>query len=153
MTWFRSSVLMLMISALGAPTAFAQNITGVWSFKTDIQRKGCTITGNMSISPPTESGARTCSFVSREVCGSAPDIEVVMDQACKITPQGKSFIMRSTVIASQTDGYNIANYLADHFVVKPSSPKEMPKEMKGIWQDARYSASVIFWREDALPVS
>lgn len=149
MTWFRLSALILLACAMGLPNARAQDITGAWSFKTDIQRKGCTITGNMSVSPPNESGARTCSFVSRETCDAQPDIDVVMDQSCKITPQAKSYIIRSKVIASQTEGYNIRNYLADHFVVKPSSPKEM----KGIWQDARYSAPVIFWREDALPVS
>ena len=57
--------------------------------------------------------------------------------------------MRSTVVGTLTEGYNVGNYLADHFIVKPTSPKEM----KGIWQDTRYSAPVIFWRDDALPVS
>lgn len=149
MSRIRTLSLTLACAALLAPASFAQDITGAWSFKTDIKRKGCTITGNMTISPASENGARTCSFVSTEVCENAPGIAIVMDQTCRITPQAKNYIMRSQVIASQTEGYDKANYLADHFVVKSNGPKEM----KGLWQDARFSARVIFWRNDALPVS
>lgn len=149
MSLHRAFVLVALTGALCAQLATAQDITGAWSFKTEIKRKGCTITGNMTISPPRENGARTCAFVSTETCEVQPDISVVIDQTCTITPQVKNYIMRSTVIDTQTEGYNAARYLPDHFIVKSTSPKEM----KGIWQDARYSAPVIFWRNDALAVS
>ena len=132
-----------------APKSFAQDITGAWSFETRVERKGCTLKGNMSISPAQENGTRTCSFVSSETCDSDPDILIKMDQTCRITPQSDSYIIRSKVIGTLTEGYSVSNYLADHFIVSPSSPKEM----RGIWQDERYSANVVFWRDDALPVS
>jgi hypothetical protein len=131
------------------PTSLAQDITGAWSFETRVERKGCTLTGNMSISPADKNGIRTCSFVSNETCQSEPGISIKMDQACRITPQSDSYIIRSKVIGTLTEGYSISNYLADHFTVSPTSAKEM----RGIWQDARYSSRVVFWRDDDLPVS
>lgn len=145
----RCLLLASLVAALSSQTVLAQDITGAWSFKSEVKRKGCTITGNMSISPPNETGIRTCAFVSTETCAAQPDINIQMDQTCRITPQGNSYIMRSQVIGTLTEGYNVANYLADHFIVKPTNTKEM----KGIWQDARFSAPVIFWRDEALPVS
>lgn len=147
----RAALLALVTSlALAWPAGAEENITGAWSFKTDIKRKGCTITGNMTISPPEESGARTCSFVSTETCSLDGDTGAwQMDQVCRITPQGDRYIFRSKVIGTLTDGYNAQNYLPDHFVVKPESDKRMT----GIWQDSAYSAPVIFWRDDSLPVS
>jgi len=146
---FRLGTLALLMLALAAPASYAQDIIGAWSFKSEVKRKGSTLTGNMTISAANERGVRTCSFVSSETLASVPDLNIKMDQACRITPQGNSYIMRSTVIGTLTEGYNVGNYLADHFVVKPTNPKEM----KGIWQDARFSAPVIFWRDEALPVS
>jgi len=145
----RLGLLTLALCALALPTSYAQDITGAWSFKSEVKRKGSTLTGSMTISRPDENGVRTCSFVSSETLVSEPNLNIKMDQSCRITPQGDSYIMRSKVIGTLTEGYNIGNYLADHFVVKPNSPQEM----KGIWQDARYSAPVIFWRDDNLPVS
>lgn len=143
-------VFLAALAVLGLPiTAFAENVRGAWSFKTDIARKGCTITGNMTISVPNESGIRTCSFVSTETCSAAPDQSWQIDQTCRITPQGESLIIRSKVRSSLTEGYNVANYLPDHFVVRPESSQSMT----GIWQDRNYSAPVVFWRDDALPVS
>lgn len=139
---------MLVSLALAAP-ALAQDIGGAWSFRTDIKRKGCTITGNMNISPPAENGARTCAFVSSETCSAQPEQSWQMDQTCRVTKQGESYIIRSRVMGSLTEGYDAAFYLPDHFVVKP----ENARRMSGIWQDKRYSANVIFWRDDALPVS
>lgn len=132
-----------------APSPQTQDITGAWSFKTKVKRKGCTLTGNMSISPPSESGARTCSFVSSESCEVNPERVISVEQTCRITPQADRYIIRSQVISSLTEGYSMTNYLPDHFVVKPTDPKEM----KGIWQDAQYSAPVIFWRDENLAVS
>lgn len=149
MKLIRPLILALLASGLIAPPLYAQNVTGAWSFRADVKRKGCTLSGNMTISEPAANGTRTCSFVSTETCEAIPDLNIKMDQACKITPQAESYIMRSTVVGTLTEGYNVGNYLADHFIVKPTSPKEM----KGIWQDTRYSAPVIFWRDDALPVS
>lgn len=145
----RSILSSIVMIGLAAPTAAGQDITGAWSFRADVERKGCTLSGNMTISQPAENGTRTCSFVSIETCEAEPGLEIKMDQACRITPQAKSYIMRSKVIGTLTEGYSIGNYLADHFVVRPTGPKEM----KGIWQDSQYSAPVIFWRDDALPVS
>jgi len=145
----RLVILTILMLAFALPASQAQDICGAWSFKSEVKRKGCTLTGNMSISPASESGARTCSFVSNESCEYLPDINIKMDQSCRITPQGEHYIIRSKVIGTLTEGYETSRYLADHFVVKPTTPKEM----KGIWQDARYSAPVIFWRDDALPVS
>ena len=132
-----------------APAAQAQDITGTWSFKTKVKRKGCTLTGNMSISPPAENGTRTCSFVSSESCELSPERAISVEQTCRITPQADRYIIRSQVISSLTEGYSIASYLPDHFVVKPTNPKEM----KGIWQDTQYSAPVTFWRDENLAVS
>ena len=142
--------LMVALAVLGLPVvSFAENVTGAWSFKTDIARKGCTITGNMTISVPNENGSRTCSLVSTETCHAAPEDSWRVDQTCRITPQGESLIIRSKVRGSLTEGYDAANYLADHFVVRPESSQKM----SGIWQDRNYSAPVIFWRDDGLPVS
>ena len=145
----RLGLATLALCALATPASYAQDITGAWSFKSEVKRKGSTLTGSMTISRPDENGLRTCSFVSSETLVSEPDFNIQMDQSCRITPQGNNYIIRSKVIGTLTEGYSIGNYLADHFVVKPTSPKEM----KGIWQDARYSAPVIFWRDDDLPVS
>lgn len=129
--------------------AYAQDIAGAWSFQTDIKRKGCTISGNMTISQADESGIRTCSFVSSESCEIAPDASWEIDQTCRIVPQGPKYIIRSKVEGSLTDGYAITNYLPDHFVVEPESPIRMT----GLWQDRNFAAPVVFWRDEALPVS
>lgn len=131
------------------PTGFAQDITGAWSFETRVERKGCTLAGTMSISPASENGTRTCSFVSAETCDDEPEVSIRMDQSCRITPQSDNYIIRSKVIGTLTDGYSVSQYLADHFIVSPTSPKKM----SGIWQDTQYSARVVFWRNDDLPVS
>lgn len=130
-------------------TAQQADVTGAWSFQTDIKRKGCTITGNMTISVPATNGTRTCSFVSTETCQAVPDQAWQIDQTCRVTPQDENLIIRSQVKGSLTEGYNVANYLPDHFVVRP----ENSQKMTGIWQDSAFSAPVIFWRDDALPVS
>lgn len=143
------SALIIFISVMMTQTVAAQDITGAWSFKTDIERKGCTITGNMSITRPDEDGARTCSFVSTEICEFMPEREITVDQACRITSEDERYIIRSEVIGSLTEGYDIGNYLPDHFVVKPESPERMT----GFWQDRNYAAPVVFWRDEALPVS
>lgn len=140
---------LVLIGLVWLPFGYAQNISGAWSFKSELTRKGCTLTGNMTISPAAENGIRTCSFVSIETCEAFFEGPIKMDQSCRITPQGDGYIIRSQVVGTLTEGYNPANYLADHFIVRPSGPKEM----KGISQDTRYSAPVIFWRDEDLPVS
>ncbi|MEM9667569.1 MAG: hypothetical protein AAF950_01480 [Pseudomonadota bacterium] len=144
-------VILIAISVLGLASAAQANedISGAWSFRTDVKAKECTLTGNMTISQPEENGSRTCSFVSRESCEYAPGISWQMDQACRITPQGNKLIIRSEVIRSLTPGYSVSNYLPDHFVVEPQSQSLMT----GVWQDANYAAPVEFWRDDSLPVS
>ncbi len=139
----------LIASGLYAPASFGQDIGGAWSFKTEIKRKGCTITGNMSISSADDDNIRTCSFISTETCGRDPDRSWQIDQTCRIIPTGPKYIIRSTVIASLTDGYPASNYAPDHFIVEPDSPTQMT----GLWQDRFYTAPVIFWRDEALPVS
>lgn len=140
----------LSFGALMLPANAQQaNVTGAWSFQTDIKRKGCTIVGNMTISLPAENGTRTCAFVSTETCKANPDQSWQVEQTCRITPQNESLIIRSKVEGTLTEGYNVANYLPDHFVLRPESSMKMT----GIWQDSAYSAPVIFWRDDALPVS
>ena len=143
------ALAILSFGAADVGLANAQDITGAWSFETDIKRKGCIITGNMTISAPEENGIRTCSFVSRETCDIDPDQSWQIDQTCRIVPQGPKYIIRSKVEASLTDGYAAANYLPDHFVVEPESPKRMT----GLWQDRNFAAPVVFWRDEALPVS
>lgn len=145
----RLAVMATLAVTFAQPKSLAEDITGAWSFRADVVHKGCTLTGNMSISLPEENGVRTCSFVSTETCKAFQDINIKMDQVCRITPQGESYIIRSEVLGTLTEGYSVSNYLADHFVVRPQSSREM----KGIWQDAEYSASVLFWRDDNLPVS
>ncbi|MEL7129784.1 MAG: hypothetical protein AAGK23_09570 [Pseudomonadota bacterium] len=134
--------------AIICPAAQAE-IRGGWSFKTDIKRKGCTITGNMSVSAENNDGLRTCSFVSEERCEIEPDISWKVEQTCRITPQGTRFIIRSQVIQSLTPGYSADSYLPDHFVVSPDGPNTM----RGLWQDKNYAAPVIFWRDESLPIS
>lgn len=144
----RHVILFLLLAGLCLP-ASAYDITGAWSFRTDIKRKGCEITGNMSIQPADEDGIRTCSFVSREVCGGDPDLSWQIEQSCRITPQAGRFLIRSEVIASLTEGYSGASYLPDHFNVRPESQTRM----NGLWQDKMFSAPVLFWRDDNTPVS
>ena len=138
-----------LLSGLAAPASLAEDIGGAWSFETNIKAKGCTITGNMSISAADEDGIRTCSFVSSETCKFDPDQSWQVDQSCRIIPSGPKYIIRSTVIGSLTEGYSAAGYLPDHFIVQPESPKRMT----GLWQDSNFTASVVFWRDEALPVS
>ncbi|MEO0882611.1 MAG: hypothetical protein AAFY34_07725 [Pseudomonadota bacterium] len=135
--------------ALATPAEAETNITGAWSFRANVKIKGCVLTGNMTISQPADNGIRTCSFVSTEACEYAPGESWQMDQACRVTPQGDKYIIRSKVIRSLTPGYSLQNYLPDHFVVEPESSSLMT----GIWQDANYAAPVEFWRDDSLPVS
>ncbi len=139
----------LTIVGAGNGMAAAQDIGGAWSFKTDIERKGCSITGNMSISAPDENQIRTCSFVSRETCDFDPEQSWQVDQTCRIVPQERAYIIRSKVVGSLTEGYSASGYLPDHFIVEPQSPTRMT----GLWQDRNFSAPVVFWRDEALPVS
>ncbi|MEO1476258.1 MAG: hypothetical protein AAFS13_07730 [Pseudomonadota bacterium] len=146
------SIRIALVGALLAVcvgTAQANEIAGAWSFRTDVKAKGCTLTGNMTISQAEENGSRTCSFVSTETCGGVLDMSWQMDQSCRVTPDGESLIIRSKVIRSLTPGYSVTNYLPDHFVVEPESSTLMT----GIWQDANFAAPVEFWRDDSLPVS
>jgi len=131
------------------PASFGEDISGAWSFKTEIKRKGCTIVGNMSISTTDEDGIRTCSFVSRETCEIEPDLSWQVDQSCRIVPNGPKYIIRSKVIGSLTEGYSAASYAPDHFIVEPDGPSRMT----GLWQDRNFTAPVVFWRDEALPVS
>lgn len=140
---------LLTMAAFPASAEASENISGAWSFRADVKQKGCTLTGNMTISQPAENGTRICSFVSRETCEYAPDEAWQMDQTCRVTPQGVKFIIRSKVLRSLTPGYSKDNYLPDHFVVEPESSSLM----RGIWQDANFAAPVEFWRDDNLPVS
>ena len=144
-----SLLLALVVAGAGNETATAQDISGAWSFETEIKRKGCTITGNMSISAPDENQIRTCSFVSRETCDIDPEQSWQIDQTCRIVPQARKFIIRSKVVGSLTEGYAANRYLPDHFIVEPESPNRMT----GLWQDRNFSAPVVFWRDEALPVS
>ena len=112
------AALLFALAVAGAEggTANAQDISGAWSFKTEIKRKGCTITGNMSISAPDENQIRTCSFVSRETCDIDPEQSWQIDQTCRIVPQARKYIIRSKVVGSLTDGYLASRYLPDHFI-------------------------------------
>ena len=129
--------------------ASAYDITGGWSFRTEIKDKDCEITGNMSVQPADENGIRTCNFVSREVCRAEPDLSWQMEQSCRITAQAGRFLIRSEVVASLTEGYSGEHYLPDHFNVSPESRVRMT----GLWQDKLFSAPVLFWRDDNTPVS
>ncbi len=149
MTSMRVFLATVCLTGLGTPIGVAEDISGAWSFKTEIKRKGCTIIGNMSISSADNDGIRTCSFVSRETCEIDPEASWSVDQSCRIVPNGPKYIIRSKVIGSLTEGYSAASYAPDHFIVEPDSPTQM----NGLWQDRNFAAPVIFWRDEALPVS
>ncbi len=131
-----------------APAAFADTVAGSWSFETEIERKGCTISGKMTIRP-AENGINSCAFVSQETCDQSPGRHVRMDQACNMIASGKGYAIRSVVIGSLTEGYDSAFYLPDHFNVKPAGPDRMT----GLWYDSNFAAPVVFWRDENTPIS
>lgn len=150
MILIRIASLMLLIASL-TPFALAEDITGGWSFKTDIRKKGCTIEGNMSIRRDEESGALVCEFTSRETCElNGPEDEgVLIDQACRIYEQGEFYLFSSRVLRSLSDDYDVRAYLPDHFTVKPVGPDRMT----GQWYDRNYRDRVEFWRQKNTNIS
>lgn len=143
-------LIILAVSALGSLAAASADPTGTWSFETTSKIKGCTITGNMTISQSFE-GARDCSFISQEICENEPLQAITMDQVCSIRQQADTshLEIQSTVLASLVDGYNTSNYLPDNFYLDDISDDRMT----GMWWDTNFSAPVIFWREKAIPAS
>lgn len=140
--------LALLIGMAISPTATAGEIGGVWSFETEIKKKGCTITGNMHIELEID-GVRQCSFTSSEVCVGFPEGRINVEQTCRILKQGSFYLIRSRFLQSLTEGYSGASYLPDHFAVKPAGPNRM----NGTWHDSRYTDAVTFWRDKMAPNS
>ena len=135
------------ITPLGAS---ASETDGRWDFRTDIEEKGCTITGQMMISPASEDTAvRACEFVTTELCGAEDPQPTSMRQSCRVIAQGDFLLIRSQVEESLTDGVPAARYLPDNFTVKPDGSARMV----GRWYDRLYADSVEFWRPKAVPVS
>ncbi|MEL6324770.1 MAG: hypothetical protein AAFQ84_11140 [Pseudomonadota bacterium] len=145
----RAAIISSMMLVSNSLPAAAQDMAGAWSFRTDVERKGCRIEGNMTISPANDSGIRTCAFVSKETCGDDPALSWQIEQSCRIIPQADRHLIQSTVISSLTEGYDVSLYLPDHFILKQSSPTRMD----GLWRDTQYSAPVVFWRDENTPIS
>ena len=119
--------------------------SGAWEFRTDIAKKGCSITGLMTIDPVLPgSSVRECRFVSAESCGSDDIQPTEMEQACRIIQQGDFLIIRSQVVASLTEGIPPSRYMPDHFTIRPTAPNRMA----GTWFDRLYTDHVEFWRSD-----
>lgn len=133
----------LMSSAYADPT-------GNWSFETRSEIKGCTITGNMTISLALD-GSRDCSFISQETCDGITRDPITMDQICKVleNPDNGHLEIDSTVVGSLIPDYDLNRYLPDNFYLDQISAEKMT----GMWWDRNYSAPVIFWREKATPSS
>ena len=146
----RTLIAALTIMLAAAP-ALAQDISGGWSFRTDIEEKGCTIEGNMSIQPDTETGNLICTFTSRETCVNDPegDEGILIDQSCRIYEQGDYYLFSSRVERSLSDAYDARFYLPDHFTVKPDGPDRMT----GQWYDRNYRDQVEFWRNRNTNIS
>ena len=139
----RALLVMLAVFAASSLTASAEDPAGAWEFRADIQTKGCTIRGVMTIGPEDPStGYRDCNFLSSETCGPLDPKPVDMEQSCSINIEGDYLEIRSTVIASLTKGRGIEGYLPDHFTVKPTGPGRM----SGTWFDRNYADLVEFWR-------
>lgn len=140
----------LLALSLAAPMAAADAASGRWVFQTDIAEKGCTITGEMTISPAEEeAGSRACTFVTTEYCGFDDPVPTSMEQACRVIEQGDFLLIRSEVVASLTEGVPVEAYLPDHFTLTEISDTEM----SGTWYDRLYRDSVRFWRPRPVPVS
>lgn len=132
------------------PPALAEDPQGLWAFRTDIEEKGCTIQGQMSIEPlGDDETVRNCRFVSAETCGPEDPEPTKMEQACRIVAQGDFLLIRSEVVASLTESVSADYYLPDHFTVKPSAPGRM----SGTWYDRNYRDRVEFWRMKTAPSS
>lgn len=143
MIW-RASMLLAAGIALATSPASADP-SGAWEFRTEIDAKGCTITGIMTIDPLVPgSSVRECRFFSAETCGTEDDTPTEMEQACRVIQQAEFLIIRSEVVASLTDGVPVTRYMPDHFTVRPSGPGRM----SGTWFDRIYSDHVEFWRSD-----
>lgn len=139
----RAGLLVLLSLFWLATGAQAEDPAGSWEFRTDIQNKGCTIQGIMSIGPEDPvTGERACSFVSAETCGAMDITPIEMEQSCTITPDGDFLEVRSIVLASLTEGRGTDGYLPDHFTIRPSGPGRM----SGTWFDQNYADLVEFWR-------
>ncbi len=151
MTWHACLLTLALASLLHAPLAAASDsdeLSGSWAFRTEIRKKGCEISGTMTIYDADESGARTCRFQSSETCGPVePPTE--MEQSCRVLPQGNYLLITSRVERSLTDGRPIDFYMADNFTVRPTGPGRL----EGTWYDRLFSDFVVFWRPDQVPVS
>lgn len=76
----RATLLMAVLALLVMPAASADPVKGAWAFRTDIEDKGCVITGRMNVTPTGADGLFDCAFVSSETCDYMPDREVSMEQ-------------------------------------------------------------------------
>ena len=146
---FRVWVILFVAVWQTGSAAFAEDITGTWAFESAVDGRTCKLSGTMEISSASENGIRSCAFKSTSVCDFNPPLTVQMEQTCRITPQGASFIIRSKVIGTLTDGYDVNDYLADHFIVKPSGSGKM----EGLAQDDLSASRVVFWRNENASIS
>lgn len=142
----------LAAAALGLilPAHASEDTSGRWTFRTAIEAKGCTISGDMTIDATRQpDGSRACQFVSSETCGALDANPAFIEQSCRVVDQGDFLLIRSRVQRSLSPDVPAARYLPDHFTVRPTAPGEM----RGIWYDRNYRDSVVFKRPEARPSS
>jgi|GEM_PF-1857464 len=142
----------LILTGLPLSSATAEDISGLWDFRTDIEAKGCVITGRMVIGPAVSGdGERSCQFTSQEDCDwFDPDqMPLSMEQSCAVIEAGGMVLIRSRVDGSLTDWHpDVGNYMADEFDLDTIGPNRMT----GDWFDRQWRAPVVFERPDGLPI-
>lgn len=144
------SGLLASVLGLAGPVHASEDTSGRWTFHTEIEAKGCTISGDMTIDATRQAdGSRTCRFVSTETCSALDPSPAFIEQSCRVVDQGDFLLIRSRVERSLSPDVPAERYLPDHFTVRPTGPGEM----RGTWYDRNYRDSVVFKRPEARPSS
>lgn len=140
---------LMLIALTAAPAAFADDLSGVWSFTTEPTAYNCTISGEMTIKP-SNNLKHDCTFTAVQACTERLPSEMHTEQSCVAIQVGKLVTIKSklekltsVVPASMFDG---AEYAADDFTLTLNASGD---EMLGKYSSHRTSPAK-FWRKRQL---
>jgi hypothetical protein len=144
----RAALLALASAMLPAP-AFADDLTGVWSFTTEPTTFNCVISGEMTIK--LVSGRRfSCTFTAVQACTERLPRAIHTEQSCSAVQVGRQVSITSKLEkitgvdpASMTED---VGYAPDDFTLTLGADGN---EMAGKYSSNR-SAPAKFWRKRQL---
>lgn len=141
------------LACLIAPAAFAEDISGKWSFATENIAKQCTLVGEITFTPKRQAGAYSCEFTSVYTCRTPGASRYTVRQTCTASTAGKSVSITSAVDSiievsppAPALPKGVAAYYPDNFVVTYDGARA---ELRGKFYSFD-SADVRFWRKKDL---